>query len=773
MQQLYSYILGIGFLLLFSSISGQTGSISGKLNHKEIEIQYASLWLDSTKHITTSNQKGEFYIGEIPYGTYTLIISAVGFENYKTSVNLNASNSDLIINPELDEKLMEIDAVVVTGTKTFKRKTDSPVIVSILNSETLENIQACNLSDGLKFQPGLRVETDCQTCNYTQLRMNGLAGGYSQILINGRPIFSPLTGLYGMEQLPVNMIERIEVVRGGGSSLYGSSAIGGTVNIITKIPTTNSLEVDYNFQRINGQSSDQIINANSTLVSKNGNSGVSFFVNNRNRDFYDHNDDNFSELPQIENTSFGINFFLLPKKNQKIEVSLSRLNEYRYGGEMVDLPTHFLQQAEERDHDVWMGSADYQINFNDNNSSVITYFAWQNTKRDHYTGILPDDSLSLESHTEFPPYGKSDVSTFNIGIQFNHKLKKSPGYSHIITLGSELIIDDVFDEIEAYSYLVDQRTEDYGSFIQSDWKLLPQLSLLSGLRMDIHNLVDQPVFSPRLSLLYKHKDYTQFRINYGAGFRAPQAFDTDLHIAFAGGGISRVILGDDLQPEYSQSISTSINFDKPRERYVFGFTVEAFYTHLSDAFILNPIGEDEYGEVFEKSNGQGATVQGLTLELRANYNRKLQIESGLTLQQSVFERDVQYIDNIPGLKDFIRTPNEYGYAILSFFPNKAFTANVNYVLTGSMLVPHFAGAINNDTDQIVESKTFNELSTRLSYSIEFGKDSNVIELYSGVRNIFNAYQNDFDLGKNRDSNYVYGPGQPRTFYIGFKIRPST
>ena len=137
---------------------------------------------------------------------------------------------------DFKEKVMELDAVVVTGTKTYKRQTNSNIIVNVLNSENLEMVQACNLSEGLKFQPGLRVETDCQTCNYTQLRMNGLSGGYSQILINGRPVFSPLTGLYGMEQLPVNMIDRVEVIRGGGSSLYGSSAIGGTVNVITKIP---------------------------------------------------------------------------------------------------------------------------------------------------------------------------------------------------------------------------------------------------------------------------------------------------------------------------------------------------------------------------------------------------------------------------------------------------------------------------------------------------------------------------------------------------------
>ena len=123
----------------------------------------------------------------------------------------------------------------------------------MIDSKLLDQTQACNISEGLKFQPGLRVETDCQTCNYTQLRMNGLGGGYSQILINGRPVFSPLTGLYGMEQIPANMVERIEVVRGGGSALYGSSAIGGTVNVITRIPKESSYDISVNTSLINGK----------------------------------------------------------------------------------------------------------------------------------------------------------------------------------------------------------------------------------------------------------------------------------------------------------------------------------------------------------------------------------------------------------------------------------------------------------------------------------------------------------------------------------------
>ena len=329
--------------------------------------------------------------------------------------------------------------------------------------------------------------------------------------------------------------------------------------------------------------------------------------------------------------------------------------------------------------------------------------------------------------------------------------------------------DDVFDEISTYNYLIDQTTKDIGAFLQSDWEVLPSLTFLSGVRIDKHNLIDNLVFSPRLSLLYKYKANTQFRLSYGTGFRAPQAFDTDLHIAFAGGGVSRVSLSPNLIPEKSQSYSASINYDQPTENYIVGFTLEGFYTRLNDAFFLQPIGQDEFGELFEKQNGQGATVKGVTLELRANLAKKIQFETGFTIQSSEFDNAVEYIEGVEGIREFTRTPNDYGYATLSFNPDKKFNANLNYVYTGKMVMPHFAGAPNQLVDEMYTSDAFSELSAKIGYTIEIEKIQSNIEFYGGVKNIFNSYQSNFDIGKNRDSNFVFGPSLPRTIYVGIKM----
>ena len=760
------YVVTIVLLLAITVVNAQH-IIRGEVRSSGEPVEYASVVLDGEVVVQTDTD-GKFVLESVSAGTHEIKVSYVGYKTVVQSTIVPMVAAD-VLSISLEQELMLFDEVVVTGTKTFKRKTKSAVIVNVVDSKTLDNVQACNLSEGLKFQPGLRVETDCQTCNYTQLRINGLAGGYSQVLINGRPTFSPLTGLYGLEQIPVNMIDRIEVIRGGGSSLYGSSAIGGTVNVLTKIPTDNSFSINTSYQNINRGANDFMLSANSTLVSDNEQSGVSFFLNRREREAYDHNDDNFSEIPEIENTSIGATAFFLPTDNQKIEFSFSHLNEYRYGGEMVDTPAHLAQQSEERTHNVWMGSGDYHINFNNGNTNLITYAAWQRTDRDHYTGILPDEDSEdeLTAHLAAPPYGISLTTTLNAGVQFNHNLSSFLGGSNVITLGSEYLVDDTFDEITAYNYLIDQTTRNIGAFVQSDWEILPSLNLLSGIRVDQHNLVDGLVASPRLSLLYKYKENTQIRANFGTGFRAPQAFDTDLHIAFSGGGVSRVILSDDLSEETSQSYSASINYDKPTDNWVAGFTVEGFYTRLNNAFILDPIGEDNFGELFEKRNDQGAVVKGATIELRANYNRKIQLETGFTLQTSRFDNEVQYIDEVEGIRDFIRTPETYGFANLSFTPSQRWNANINYVYTGSMIVPHFAGAPNQLVDEMFTSPSFNEVSTKIGYKLPLQSGTNV-EFYGGVKNIFNSYQSTFDIGKNRDSNFVFGPAQPRTIFVGAK-----
>lgn len=760
-------IIATWILLGVGQLFAQPHYLEGRIFDNGLPLAYAQIFCTELKLSAESNDEGKFRLGPLPLGFHTISVSMVGYQSQSQVVPIakDQPTSELIF--ELKSENV-VEEVVVTGTKTFQRKNNSPILVNLLSRQSMENVQACNVAEGLKFQPGLRVETDCQTCNYTQLRMNGLAGGYSQILINGRPVFSPLTGLYGLEQLPSSMLERIEVVRGGASSTYGPGAIGGIVNIITRLPKKTSAELAYTFNHINAKTADHNLNGIITRVNKTKNVGVSALFNWRHRQFYDHNGDSFSELPQLNNTSVGLTSFWLPGNGQKLEFNGMYLDEYRLGGDMSAVLPHLRLQAEERRHGVAMANLDYQLNAGDGNSSFISYMAYQHTKRNHYTGIFPDDSSAIEKHLSLPPYGQSLVWTANGGMQYNRKFNHFLKGINTLTWGLDFTAEQVEDNIRAYNYIVDQITSDFGVFFQSDWQISHRITVLSGLRWDRHNLLQTPMISPRLSALIKFKALTQMRLNLGTGFRPPQAFDTDLHIAFAGGGVSRVSLAPGLLAEKSQSANFSFSHDHAKEHFIAGFTLETFYTQLHQAFYLHPLGNDGSGEVFEKRNGNGAKVYGLNGEIRANFDQRVQFETGFTIQQSVFNEAVRYVETVPPLRRFVRTPQTYGFAVLSIFPSKKVSIHGSYLFTGSMLLPHFEGAPEQTKDAIVKSSAFHEAGFRINFTVGVSKHT-TSSFYLGCKNIFNAYQADFDTGKNRDSNYVYGPSQPRTFYTGVKM----
>ncbi|MCA1758378.1 MAG: TonB-dependent receptor, partial [Bacteroidales bacterium] len=671
--------------------------ITGHVVSKGEHIPFVNIFIENTNIGTATDITGHYLLVDLPIGEYTLVAKMVGYKTEKKVVNILA-NTTLEVKFELEEEFIRVDEVVITGTKTFKRQTESAVIVSVMDSKAIENVAAQTISESLNFQPGLRMETDCQTCNYTQLRMNGLGGAYSQILVNSRSVFSPLTGMYGLEQMPTEMVERIEIVRGGASALYGSSAIGGTVNIITRMPQRNSYKVTLNESVVGNTANDFSVNGTLTALSQKRNAGMALYTSHRQREAYDHNGDNYSELPELNNNSFGLNSFFNLDENQKLEANFSSMHEFRYGGEMINEPSYLAEQSEERTHNILTGGIDYTLTSDNNQTSFILYAAGQNTNRKHFTGISPDDEAGKIEYNSNPPYGISTNYTIQFGSQLNHTLYSFIQGVNVLTFGAEYIVDDVYDEIKTYNYLTDQNTRNFGTFIQSDWTVNKKITLLTGVRADKHNFVDNMIFNPRVSFLFKPNANAQVRLSWSTGFRAPQAFDSDMHIAFAGGGIQTVKLAGDLKEERSQSWTTSLNWDKPTEKHIYGFTLEGFYTTLRDAFILQEIGADDDGNsIMQKENGGSSNVMGTTLELRANYNRKIQAEAGITLQKSLYDSPVQWSEELPGVKDYLRTPNAYGYFTLTWTPTEKFKTSLSGIYTGKMLVPHYGLAGNVGT----------------------------------------------------------------------------
>ena len=627
-----------------------------------------------------------------------------------------------------------------------------------MDFKLFENTNSATLSQGLNFQPGVRVETNCQNCGFQQVRINGLDGPYTQILIDSRPIFSALAGVYGLEQIPANMIERVEVMRGGGSALFGSSAIAGTINIITKEPLRNSGQLSHTITGVGGTSSwDNSTTMNASLVTDNSKAGLYIFGQNRERSGYDSDGDGFTELPKLKNQTVGFRSFLKTSAYSKLTFEYHHLQEFRRGGDLLNRPPHEANIAEQLRHSINSGGLKFDYFSPDEKHRLSVYASAQHIGRDSYYG----------GNQDLNAYGATKDFTWVAGSQYIYHFDRCLFMPSDLTGGVEYNQDNLKDDMWGYNRYTNQKVHIAGAFFQNEWRNR-QWSILLGGRLDKHNLINHVIFSPRANIRFNPVENVNLRASYSVGFRAPQAFDEDLHIENVGGTISMIELADNLKEEKSQSFSVSADVYHRWGAFQGNFLLEGFYTNLSDVFALREIGVRDGTIINERYNEKGAKVYGLTLEGKIAYLSLLQLQAGITLQKADYKNARTWSDDemVPMEKRIFRTPDTYGYFTLTYNPLKSLLVALSGTYTGSMLVEHKAGYIEKDI--AVNTPDFWELNLKVGYDFTVYKNIG-IQLNAGVRNIFNAYQKDFDRGSKRDSGYIYGPGMPRSYFAGVKI----
>ena len=784
--------LTIAFLLLIGALLGnaQNVSISGRIVDGTLPLPYANIALLNTSIGTVADEEGRFTLNNVEKGDYQLQVSAVGFQSYRTKV-ITAGESIDLGQISLTKDVFGLEEVVVSGTRNAIKRYDSPVIMNTISNRTFESTQSISIAEGLKFSPGLRVENNCQNCGFTQLRMNGLDGAYSQILINSRPVFSALAGVYGLEMIPANMVERIEVVRGGGSVMFGGNAIAGTVNIITKDPMQNSFEVGFNQSFVNLEASDRTVSFNGSIVSESGDKGLTLFGFNRTTEPWDANDDGFSELVKLRNNTFGIDAFWNTSKRTKVKLGAYYINEFRRGGNKFDLAPHQTDVTEELKHDIVSTNLSFEYLSKNQKHRLSAYGSFQLVNRDSYYGgggrvLAPGDSLTEDDILAINAYGSSqDVSAVG-GLQYNFDISKKL----LLIAGSEYIYNDVTDEMPGYGRVIDQEVGTLGTYAQLEYKPIPRLTLLAGGRFDhvsidgsydladeqFKNARDLNVVVPRVSAMFEVMQGLKLRASFAQGYRGPQAFDEDLHIETVGGAARFIQINNDLEVERSNSALFSINFDKVVRKWQMNFVAEGFYTELQNPFIFSGQTELPNGvAVIQKRNGSGAMVAGANLEANVAFGSKLIFQSGATIQMArykeaevIWEAEDENNTAPAAITDrLLRTPDFYGYFSLVYEPIEPLSISYSGVVTGPMDVPH---VVNPETEQTVIKSTpwFFDNNIKVGYTFRFAERYR-IQLFAGLQNIFNSYQNDFDRGADRDAGYVYGPLRPRTVFAGLKF----
>ncbi len=716
-------------------------------------LAYSLIKINNTSLSCLTDASGHYSFRDLQPGKYELDVSYTGYQTASRNVSVKAGET-VEVNFELSPDDFMLDQIVVTASKTETKRRESPSLVNITSGKLLTAIGACSLADGLDFQPGVRVENDCQNCGFTQVRINGLDGHYSQILMNSRPVFSALAGVYGLEQIPANMIDRIEVMRGGGSALFGSSAIGGTINIITKDPQVNSAQVSHTLTSIGISGSlDNNTTLNASIVADNQKVGMMFYGQSRTRGGYDDNGDGYTEIPKLNSQTLGLRAFARPNDWSRLSLEYHTTHEYRRGGDNIDNPPHEAMIAEEADHNIHGAEITYDMWVRDRRDKVSVFSALQSTGRKSYYGSDMDPDA----------YGRTSDLVVNAGSQWTHP------FTHLLFLPAELVagveysFNRLHDRTVGYDHDMLQRVNIFSGYLQNEWRN-EKWGFLIGGRLDKHSLIKNAIFSPRANLRFNPSQNFNFRLSYSTGFRSPQTYDEDLHVAIVGGDRVVTVLAPDLKQESSQSVSLSADLYHTFGSVQTNLLVEGFFTDLRDVFALRQLDEpDQYGNaVLERYNGSGATVMGINLEAKAIFSGHLDAQAGVTVQRSRYKRPEVWSDNpdVAPEKRMFRTPDVYGYITANWEIVHNLKAIFSGTLTGPMTVQHLAGS-GTPMDVAVRTPTFFDASLRLNYRFKMFNRITA-DVMAGMINIFNSYQKDFDLGSLRDSGYIYGPSMPRS-----------
>ncbi len=720
-------------------------------------IPFATVMILGTNRGAVSNEEGQFEFRKLAAGKYTLRVQVMGYKTQEKTITVSAEATS-VVHFQMEEVSFTTDEVVVSANRNEVSRKAAPVVVNVMSAKLFETVNSTDLAKSLNFQSGLRVENNCQNCGFPQVRINGLEGPYSQILINSRPIISALSGVYGLEQIPVNMIERVEVVRGGGSALFGANAVGGTINIITKDPINNSFQVASTMSNMNGKSWEQYMGGNVSLVAKDNSYGIALYETYRNRNPYDADGDGFSELGKLNMNTFGMRAYYRPNYFSRINVEYHTTNEFRRGGNKFNLQPHEADITEQTKHIINSGGVSYDRYWGEKHKMSV-YGSIQHTDRNSYYGAQKDMNA----------YGKTNDLTWVVGGMYVGNMDRCLFAPATFTGGVEYQSNSLHDVMTGYHRDMQQDVRIAGGFVQNEWRL-NRWTMLVGARLDKHNLIDHPIFSPRVNFLYKPNDNLQARLTYSTGFRAPQAYDEDLHVTAVGGEGVQIRLADGLREERSNSFSGSVDWSFPMGHWQSNILLEGFYTDLHHVFVLEDIGEDQNGDkIKERRNGSGAKVYGVNLDAKVAHGREAQLQLGFTVQRSRYNRAEVWTsegEEEQTTKRMPRTPDYYGYFTFTSAPLKNFDFSLSGTYTGKMIVPHMAGYI--EKSRMEHTPQFMDLNLKLNYTFVL-KDHIKMQVNGGVQNIFNSFQKDLDKGEFRDAGYFYGPTQPRTYFVGIKI----
>lgn len=690
----------IAFLWI-SNAMAQQGNISGTVNANGSSVAAATVTIRPLNKAVMSDSAGHFHFTGIPYGNYTVEVTAVNFAAYTSTVSVKAGLVNIQIPLTGSNSMM--GEVVISGTMKPISKMDSPIPVEVYSPAYFKKNPTPNIFESLQMVNGIQPQLNCNVCNTGDIHINGMEGPYTMILIDGMPIVSSLSTVYGLAGIPNSMVKRIEIVKGPASTLYGSEAVGGLINIITKDAAgSDKLRVDLSTTSVGEFNAD--LTAKFTLKKVSSLLGINYFNYQQVRDI---NNDNFTDITLQNRVSVFNKWSFKQKNNLQSSLAVRYVNEDRWGGEIQWQPKF-------RGTDSVYGES-----VNTNRFELISTIALA-------PGLTAD--VSYNYHLQDSYYGRIKYYASQQVVFGQLRWNKVWG-RHDVLMGLPFRYTYYDDNSPATADTLGNNKPAHASlpgiFVQDQFAVNDKLTTLLGLRYDYNN-EHGSIVTPRLSFKFSPNKDNTFRLSTGNGFRVVNLFTED-HAALT--GAREVVIASALKPERSWNANFNYTgFVTHRKGYV-GIDASLFYTRFSNKIVADFI-TDPAKIIYDNLRGY-AVSRGITLNTDFSFTNGLKVIAGATWID-VFEMD----KDAQGVKTKIPQ---------LFAPKISGTFAISYTLAKTGLAFDLTGKINGPMYLPVVPNDFRPAKSPLYTIVNFQVTKTWkkgFECYGGVKNLFNFLPED-------------------------------
>lgn len=750
-------------LLLGNKLSAQTTTLQGRITAQKNPVPYANISIGEINRSVMADSLGYYQIKELPLGLYRLSVSAVNHETIVRTVQLSVVGTKEL-NIELLAGTSTLHEVVVSGTLKEVSRLDSPVPVEVYTAKFFKRNPTPTVFEALQNINGVRPQLNCNVCNTGDIHINGLEGPYTMVLIDGMPIVSGLSTVYGLSGIPQSLIDRVEIVKGPASTLYGSEAVGGLINVVTKKPESSpSFGADV-FGTTWGELNADLASRFKLSQHANALLGLNYF-NYQQR--MDNNADNFTDMTLQNRIALFNKWNFNRKDNRLFSLAARYVNEDRWGGDVRWNKTFRggdSLYAESIYTSRWETFGTYQLPLKE---QVFFRFSANGHHQNSVYGTMPylaKQYIAFGQLNWNKQLGKNDLM-FGTSLRYTYFDDNTPA-----TSGYNLV-RGVYNQA-SHTYLP-------GLFVQDELRFNTQNSLLMGLRYD-YNSIHGNIFSPRVNYKWSSKDQNSIvRLSIGNGYRVANVFTED-HAALTGARELEFVTA--LQPETSWN--GSVNFVKNsylKDGTAIGIDATAFYTYFTNKIIAD-YDSNPNKIIYDNLSGY-AISKGLSLNIDLAFYQGLRMMVGATLM-NVYHVEQQQKTRQLFTERFMGVWS-LGYTI------KNLGITVDY--TGNLYSPMRLPLLSNLDPRQAYSPWWSIQNIQLTKQFKKG-----FELYGGVKNLLNwtpnkskpfiiARTNDpFDKHVQFDGNgqvlatpdnpyaltfdptYVYGPNQGIRGFLGLR-----